>query len=136
MANKSGYILVVDDMNFMRLLLGKILNAYGHSVRTAPDGHTALHTIATNPPKLVFLDLNLPGNSGIEICQAVRRTPGLEKLPIIICTANTSREMVEQSIAAGASDFLCKPVTAANVGERLIKHLGPDAAPGHAPQPQ
>ncbi len=134
MATGDDYILVVDDMNFMRLLLGKILNTYGHSVRTAPDGNTALHTIATRAPKLVFLDLNLPGNSGIEICQAVRRTPGLEKLPVIICTANTSREMVEQSIAAGATDFLCKPVTAANVGERLIKHLGANAAPGYTPQ--
>lgn len=123
MTTPSDYILVVDDMNFMQLLLGNILKHLGHNVRTAPDGHTALRIIEQRPPKAIFLDLNLPGDHGTEVCRAIRHIPGMAKVPIIICTAQTTRDMVEQSIAAGATDFLCKPITPAIVNERLKKHL-------------
>lgn len=131
--DKNAYILVVDDANFMRLLLGKIVNAYGHNVKTVPSGYEALREVEKRPPKLIFLDLNLPGDHGIDVCLALRCIPGCKDIPIIICTAQQTKEMVQRSRQAGASDFLCKPVDPYNVGERLIRHLGPGAAPGYVP---
>jgi CheY-like chemotaxis protein len=129
MAEAGDYILVVDDTNFMRLLLGKILGSFGHRVVSVPLGEDALRTAEAAPPKLVFLDLDLPGDDGDEVCAHLRKVSGCDKVPIIICTAHSTREGVERCARAGANDFLCKPVDRYNVGERLIKHLGPEAAP-------
>jgi CheY-like chemotaxis protein len=129
----KDYILVVDDTNFMRLLLGKILNAYGYNVKTVPSGYEALREAEKCAPRLIFLDLNLPGDHGLDVCAALRQLEHCKSVPIVVCSAQQTREMVQRSKLVGANDFLCKPVDRNNVGERLIKHLGPEAAPGYVP---
>jgi len=132
--DRNEYILVVDDTTFMRLLLGKIINSYGYNVKTVPSGFEALREAEKRKPLLIFLDLNLPGDHGTEVCAALRQIESCREVPIIICSAQQTKEMVQRSKLSGASDFLCKPVDRNNVGERLIKHLGPDAAPGYVPR--
>lgn len=127
---QGDHILVVEDTNFMRLLLEKIITGYGHKVKTVTSGTAALDEMRKRIPKLLFLDLHLNDGSGLDVCRALRAETTYQKLPIIVCTIDHTRTAVEAAIAAGATDFLCKPVDKTNVGERLMKHLGPMAAPG------
>lgn len=103
--DRSDYVLIVDDAKFMRLLLGKIINAYGYNVKTVPSGYEALREVEKRPPILIFLDLNLPGNHGTEVCQAFRQVDSCKNIPIIICTAQQTREMVQLSKAQGRATF-------------------------------
>ena len=66
-------VLVVDDEPVMRKVLTTALSAVGYTMREAPDGKTALVTIRERPVDLVLLDINMPGEGGIESCRQIRR---------------------------------------------------------------
>lgn len=119
----SGYILVVDDAAFMRRMIAGIVRALGYDVLDAPDGANAIKTMKQDPPRLVILDLMMPQMSGYEVCEWIRANPATAGIPIIVCTADQERKHLALAIKAGASDILCKPVTKANLQERLNKHL-------------
>jgi CheY-like chemotaxis protein len=129
---QTDSIFVVEDTNFMRLLIERILKGFGHRVKTFSSVTAALDALQRNVPKLLFLDLHLSDGNGLDLCKTLRADPVYKDLPIIVCTIDHTRPSVQAAIAAGATDFLCKPVDRNNLGERLIKHLGPNAAPGLA----
>lgn len=122
-SRSSGYILVVDDVAFMRRMIAGIVRMLGYDVLEAADGPTAISTMKQDPPALVILDIMMPQMSGYEVCEWIRGNPGTASIPVIVCTANQERKHLERAIKAGASDFLCKPVTKKTLEERLTKHL-------------
>jgi CheY-like chemotaxis protein len=127
MAESSGlYILVVDDVAFMRRLLGGIIRTLGHDVLEVDSGEEAMKLIEKDPPDLIFLDLMMPGISGFKVCEWIRKNDATKKTPVIVCTANQERKTMEQAIRAGATDILCKPVSRDNVRERIDRHLPKD----------
>tara|TARA_R110001592_G_scaffold159502_1_gene391080 strand:+ start:2735 stop:3130 length:396 start_codon:yes stop_codon:yes gene_type:complete len=119
----QGFILVVDDVAFMRRLLGGIIKSLGHDVLEVENGEDAIKLIGQDVPKLIFLDLMMPTISGFDVCSWVRKNDATKNVPIIVCTANQERKTLEQAIRAGATDILCKPVTRDNVQKRLSRHL-------------
>jgi len=103
-------VLVVDDGENNRIILARCVRRAGYASRTAADGREALECIASDPPDLVLLDWNMPGLSGIELLQAIRATHRAESLPVIMCTARTDSRDVQEALAAGANDFITKPI--------------------------
>ncbi|MDH7478657.1 MAG: response regulator [Syntrophomonadaceae bacterium] len=79
------YILVVDDYPGIRLLLSECLAACGYQVETASGGEEALRKVESRPPRLVLLDLKMPGLSGLSTFIAIKKMQ--PKLPVIIMTA-------------------------------------------------
>jgi DNA-binding NtrC family response regulator len=100
-------ILVVDDMEFNRQHLKKVLEPDGFEVATAGDGRSAWELLRTEPFQLAITDLRMPGWSGMDLLEQVRS----ERLPIgvIVLTAYGDPTEALQAMKAGADDFVAKP---------------------------
>ncbi len=103
-------ILVVDDDPGMRELLRTVLTADGFDVVSVSRGDEVLAQIETAPPDVVLLDVSLPGIDGIEMCRRLHADPSTAHIPVLLLTGHRSREKRLDGIAAGARDFLLKPV--------------------------
>jgi DNA-binding response OmpR family regulator len=109
-AAKKSKILCVDDEPAIRELLHRVLADEGYDVITAGDGREALQAVAQHPPDLILLDIMMPNLNGMETCRRLREQPATHNIRVIILTAYDQRDRLEESIAAGADDFLGKPI--------------------------
>lgn len=104
---KRGRVLVVDDDPLVRRILSKTLEKLECEVSSVSTGEEALEAIDRSFFDLVFLDLRLPGKSGIEVLKELKhKSPGLA---VVVITAYGSIEAARQALKLGASDFLEKP---------------------------
>ncbi len=112
-------ILVVDDEPHIARALNFVFKKEGFSVETAADGDEALARIRQHRPRVVFLDLILPKRSGTEVCRGVKSDPELRKTHIIILTCKGQELDREQSMAAGANEYITKPFSPREVVSRV-----------------
>ncbi|HEY8718395.1 EAL domain-containing response regulator [Pengzhenrongella sp.] len=122
-------ILIVDDEIRNRRLLQALLGPEGYNTPMAATGTEALARIAENPPDLILLDAMMPGIDGRQVAAAVKADPATRNIPIIMVTARTDREARLLALAAGAEDFLTKPIDRAELWLRVrnllrLKELG------------
>ena len=101
-------VLVVDDMEAIRLALVKCLHMSGYEVMAASSGGEALELLRTQRFDLLLTDQTMPGLSGLELTDAVSRMH--PDMPIVVLTGNTDVELARDSLQRGASDFVTKPV--------------------------
>ncbi len=131
-------ILLADDNASNRLLLSRILHDAGHTVRTAERGEQAFDRMSAGDVDLAILDLNMPDMSGPDVTKLFRAASvGGAKLPIVILSADATPAARQESLQAGADEFVTKPVSAATLLatiERVIAGAAvrPEAA---APKP-
>ncbi len=122
-------ILVVEDHPPVRDGMKHDLEAVGFTVEVTPDYHGALGILATGVPNLVFVDLTLPRESGFDLVEKIRATPGLERVPIIVTSEHSSPEDMAQAESIGANAFLRKPFTTALLIKYVLHMLeGPNAS--------
>jgi len=102
-------VLVVEDERDIAALVAYHLTKEGYQVRTAAGGSEALEAGSEERPDLVILDVMLPGFSGLEVLQEIRRRPELEDLPVVMLTAR--REEIDRitGFELGADDYVTKP---------------------------
>ena len=103
-------ILVADDDMNVRLLTRQCLEADGMQVVEAADGPEAIEMFMRERPDLVFLDVEMPGMTGLEVCQRIREMPRGESIPIMIVTGSDDRQSIDQGFEAGATQYKTKPV--------------------------
>jgi two-component system chemotaxis response regulator CheY len=119
-------VLVVDDSLFMRKIVRSLLSNIGvKKVFEASDGIAALEMIREEPPDVVVLDWEMPLLNGPELVRIVR-SPGvfpMPDIPIIMLTAHVEHWRILESVKLGVNEFLCKPVSANALFERLISIL-------------
>jgi CheY-like chemotaxis protein len=119
-------LLVVDDNPFMRNLVRSLLLGIGvKTIHEAGDGVTALDMIRTIKPDVVVLDLEMPLLNGPELVRIVR-SPGVfpaPDVPIIVLTAHGERRRIVEAARLGINEFLCKPVSAKALHDRLLSIL-------------
>ncbi len=99
-------MLVVDDDRDLRELIGFTLTQAGYLVVKAADGPTAIRTFEAESPDLVVLDINMPGASGFQVCETIRRT---SRVPVIMLTVRGEEEDLVRALELGADDYLTKP---------------------------
>ncbi|MGD0908711.1 MAG: sigma-54 dependent transcriptional regulator [Candidatus Acidiferrales bacterium] len=105
--NQKATILVVEDEAKMRRLLELQLTEDGFIVHSAADAETGLQLLVREKPDLVVTDLRLPGMSGLEFLQAVKRVNAA--LPVVVMTAYGTVESAVEAMKIGASDYVTKP---------------------------
>jgi two-component system, OmpR family, response regulator len=108
-------VLVLEDEPNISEAIRFILHRDGWTVVSHADGHDALALIETRAPALVILDVMLPGRSGIDILQAIRARPDLAELPVIVLTAKGHAADRERAMRSGASHYMAKPFSNAEL---------------------
>lgn len=103
-------ILVSDDDQIVRLLTRQCLEAEGMIVVEAADGLETLDMFVRERPDLVFLDVEMPGMTGLEVCERIRELPQGETIPIMIVTGSDDRQSIDAGFQAGATQYKTKPV--------------------------
>lgn len=102
-------VLVVDDERDITALVAYHLARAGYRVTTAATGPEALLAAASEPPDLVVLDLMLPGRSGYEVLEELRRREDTRDIGVILLTARKDESDRIRGLAGGADDYLTKP---------------------------
>lgn len=107
-AQYKNKFLVVDDQRSVRSLVRALLTVLKAEITEADNGEEALRLIKEQQFDVVFLDINMPGISGLDVCERVRKELGFDNLPIVIMTSLESRDLIEKSFGTGATDYINK----------------------------
>jgi DNA-binding response OmpR family regulator len=130
-ATTPGRVLVVEDSDINRSLLRILLQRRGYEVEAVGDGQAALDA-AAGGFDLVLLDVGLPDINGLEVCRRLRSDAATANLTIIMLTGRDHPGDIRDGLAAGADDFLTKPIEEAELMARLarasLRSLGPRAS--------
>jgi PAS domain S-box-containing protein len=114
-------VLLVEDHDANRRMYADFLDAQGYLVETAGSGEEGLHKAALNPPGLVVMDIQMPGMSGLEAIRSLRGLPdpALSRVPILALTALAMPGDRDRCLEAGASAYLAKPVSLADLAASI-----------------
>jgi adenylate cyclase len=110
MSTPRGSLLVVDDDEMNRDMLGRRLERRGYAVARAADGPRALAMIDSQRFDLVLLDIMMPGISGLEVLRILRERHAMADLPVIMATAKDQSGDVVEALKLGANDYVTKPL--------------------------
>lgn len=120
-------ILIVDDEDHLRRSLSLILQKANYRVDTVANAKEALDRLGVHEYDLMFLDLNMPGVSGIDLLADVHRQAPL--MPVLILTAHAALESAIQAVRLGARDYLVKPVEPVLILTRVAEILAESGQP-------
>lgn len=102
-------ILIADDDEMVRDIVGSVLGDYGHIVGTVANGEEAVHAAELKQPDLIILDCLMPGLSGVDALRRIRMSANVSAIPVLMLTARESRRDEDIAMCAGANDYLRKP---------------------------
>lgn len=120
MAMSKDQILVVDDNADIRFFVRAALTPEGYEVIEASDGKTALEIFRKKEPSLIVLDLSIGQPDGFEVCREIRK---VSTVPIIMLTSHVEEMDEAMCLAAGADDYITKPVSARILALRTSTQL-------------
>jgi CheY-like chemotaxis protein len=121
-------VLIADDEPHVIELVRLTLEDDRVRVLEAFDGESALSRAEVFEPELVFLDVNMPGMTGLEVCRRMRADPRLRHATIVMLTAAAQTDDVARGLEAGADHYLTKPFSPVRLLS-LVEQLVPAAAP-------
>jgi len=116
-------VLVVDDDEFQRKLLGKMLEAENYHIIFATDGVDALNVLRKTRPDIILMDVMMPDMNGMETTRRLKAIPHFAKMPVIMVTGKSEGNVVIDSLKAGASDFVVKPCDRATLMAKIARVL-------------
>ncbi len=102
-------LLIADDEEGVRSLVRMTLNVDSYEILEAKDGNEALEVARRERPDIVLLDVMMPGQSGVEVCRALKADRATAGTSIILLTAKAQEEDRAEGLAAGADDYFTKP---------------------------
>jgi CheY-like chemotaxis protein len=121
MANET--ILIVDD-NIINLELATVtLKIEGYDVRTAIDAQEALLVLEHSQPRLILMDIQLPGMDGLEFTRQLRHDPRYSNIVILALTAFAMKGDEEKALAAGCDGYVAKPIDIHELPKIVRAHL-------------
>lgn len=104
-------VLFVEDDPSVAQMYKLKLELDGYDVEVASDGEKALDLARTNSPDIVFLDIRLPKLDGFGVLEALRKDPRTERLPVVILSNHSEKQLVDRGLLLGARDYLIKTET-------------------------
>ena len=118
---RSMKIVVADDQPANRIVLQRLLERAGHSTVIAEDGERVLDILAQSPPDLIFVDLHMPGLSGVDVIRQARvmQAGQSTRTPIIVLSADATVESMKEAKRAGAFLYMTKPISLSKLLDTL-----------------
>ena len=121
--DSEARVLVVDDDPTILTALDYLLTPWGIEVTGLNSPETFQEVLSATQPDMLILDLYMPSSSGVNLCQIVRQDSQWGDLPILVITAHTDTASIQQVFAAGADDFVGKPIVGPELVTRVISRL-------------
>ena len=132
--NRTGRILLVDDLAMNLEIAGAMLRSQGHEVTTAMSGTEAVDAAIAGTFDVILLDINLPDLDGYEVAREIRKLePPGQRTPIVALTANALPEQIAEALDSGMDGHLAKPIDERALAAQLALVLG--TKPEERPQP-
>ena len=119
--DQAPIILTVDDDPANIKFIASHLKNIKPKLLVATSGQEALDVLATQHPDIILLDINMPGMSGIELCQKIKKLPAMQDIPIIFLTGGEND--VSEAFLAGGVDYILKPVKSEELLARIHTHI-------------
>lgn len=116
-------VMIVDDDIHVLTAFQTLLKPWGFKLTTLDDPTQFWDKLEACSPELLVLDVEMPGVSGIELCQVVRNDPHWAGIPILFLTAHTDVNTVHQVFACGGDDYVTKPVVGPELVTRILNRL-------------
>jgi CheY-like chemotaxis protein len=123
-------ILVVDDNPANLKLARALLRGEGYEVRTAGDAEEALATLATFRPRLILMDIQMPGMDGFELTRRLKSQPEFQDVVIVALTAYAMKGDEERAFAAGCDGYIAKPIDTRTLPGVLAGHIASKGSKG------
>lgn len=129
-------ILVVDDSDNNRTIMADCLEAFGYQVLQASDGREAIEAAIRFRPRLIFMDIMMPGQDGWDTARALKADVRTRDIPILAATALDEREYRAQAVECGFDGWLQKPFPVQRILDEVQRVLRPLSPPLPSPAPR
>ena len=116
-------VLVVEDNTDCRELFATLIRHLGFQVVEADDGEIGVQKALSERPDLIFMDIGMPGMSGIKATACLRGSEVTKNVPIIICTAWIAEQHREAAMKSGAHEIISKPISLTELQDLLLRYL-------------
>ncbi|RJQ21752.1 MAG: response regulator [Nitrospiraceae bacterium] len=112
-------IMIVDDCQTTRKLLGHYLKSRGYAVVFAENGLDALEKLGADNVNLIMTDLNMPYMDGMELIRTLKADPRFSEIPILMVTTENDETEREKAFTFGANGYVIKPVTGDAIAQNI-----------------
>lgn len=121
----SHTVLYIDDNDDNLVLVERILRRREDVwLRVARTGRDGVEAALGDPPSLILLDNRLPDSNGLQVLRQLAASPDTAAVPVVVLSGDTGQAMVNELLAAGASDFLAKPFVVGDLLAVIARYLG------------
>lgn len=117
-------ILIVDDNPTNLKLARVLLQVEGYTVHTAADAEDGLRQVATFMPRVILMDIQLPGMDGLEFTRRLKADRATKDIVILALTAYAMKGDEEKALAAGCDGYIAKPIDIDSLPKVIARHLG------------
>lgn len=122
----AGEVILIVDDNAANLKLARVvLTSEGFMAHTAMNATEALDKLATITPRLILMDLQLPGMDGFELTRRLKADPATRDIPVVAMTAYAMKGDDERALQAGCDGYITKPIDTRTFGSVVASHLRP-----------
>ena len=116
-------ILIIEDEETIRRYISLLLGTLGYETIEAASGEEGLKLAAKHSPDIILMDIMMPSMDGIEACKRLKADESLKNIPVIMVTAKTDDETMENAFNAGAFDYISKPLNKLEIKTRIKSAL-------------
>jgi CheY-like chemotaxis protein len=121
----SHTVLYIDDNDDNLVLVERILRRREDvGLRVARTGRDGVEAALGDPPSLILLDNRLPDSNGLQVLRQLAASPDTAAVPVVVLSGDTGQAIVNELLAAGASDFLAKPFVVGDLLAVIARYLG------------
>lgn len=122
-------ILFIDDDPFTLETLTKAVEVFGHQALLANTGKEGLESAMHESPDLIFTDMSLPDMDGLALVNQLKSNPTIANIPVLVLSASPVLDAIELAKAAGAADYLTKPIRLQTLLEIIELYSNPTGNP-------
>ena len=121
--NKRAKILVIDDEEPIRRFLQAVLSKAGHTVLAVEDGEQGIAVAEESRPDIIFMDITMPGMSGYEATEQLKKNPDLKEIPVVFLSGKSVAEDGGRAFAHGGLTYVKKPISPQQITELVALTL-------------
>ena len=119
----DNLVLVVDDNSAIRRFVTALLEREGYGVRAAADAPEALELLKTFHPRLILMDIQLPGMSGLDLTRCLKATAKTRETTVVAFSGCVPQEIERTALQAGCDGYICKPIAPAALVQLVEYYL-------------